>query len=432
MMNANWLLILLPIAAASGWFLSWLETRAKSSKQAGKAILPSSLMTGLNQLLSQEEDKALKTFLSLSQDQPDHPELQLTLGRLSRRKGEFERATYIHQSILDNAAYSDSIRELASYELAKDYYAAGLYDRAEELFLELKNNGQQLEGSVTNLLEIYQHEKDWLSAIELLNSKGIKELKRYSQIDLAHYYCEYSEELIELGDFKAALKYADQAEALTESSPRTIILLGKISAHTGRHEEAVSHWKKLQWHEPHYLGEVIGHVSNSYEILGKTGDFARFLKSTARINPDPRLISYLVEVLQNEEKPQSIKTFVKGYLRDKPTLGGIHQLMKNWLDTTNDKLDQDTVLIVESVSKLIANERNYACLECGFTADKHHWQCPACQQWEVVKPSYLLNTPLSNNPLSNNPLSKMTDMFEDVVAIPSPKLSEPEIKESMQ
>lgn len=413
-MNVNWLLLLLPLAAVGGWLFSWYEVRANRAKKQHLDAFSSSMMAGLNQLLSQEDDKALKTFLSISQAQADYPELQLTLGRLSRRKGEFERATTIHQSILDNAVYSNAIRELASYELAKDFYAAGLYDRAEEIFIELKNNAQHLQGAVKYLLEIYQHEKDWLSAIALLENQKIQALGVFKLSQLSHYYCEKAEEVCALGDYKGALVYAHQADSLGDGNPRTIILLGKISAHRGKHAAAVAQWKKLQWHEPHYLGEVIGHIGNSYEILGKTTEFNQFLKSAIRSSPDPRLIACLVESLKSADKPQSIKEFVQAYLSEKPTLGGVHQLMTNWLDLSNHKVDKDTALIVESISKLIANERNYACLECGFSADKHHWQCPACQQWEVIKPSHLLNTPLANAPFS-----PMTQLFTDARPKPS-------------
>ncbi len=411
-MNTNWLLILLPLAAVGGWLFSQVTLRGKLAKDKSvKQIVPTSFLTGLNQLLNQQDDQALKTFLTISQDQPELPELQLTLGRLSRRKGEFERATYIHQSILENNVYSDSTREMARYELAKDYYAAGLYDRAEELFLTLKNNSSQLAESIRYLLDIYQHEKDWLSAIDLLKQQS--ELEGDALLRLVHCYCERTEELIAKGEFRLASQCVNEASSLSGENPRIVTLLGKLAAHRGNHEEAVAFWKKLQWHEAHYLGEAIGHLNNSYEILGRRKEFIVFLKSAVRVNPDPRLISYLVDALKVADKAQSIKDFVKSYLHEKPTLGGIHQLMTNWLDLANHKLDQDTVLIVQSISKLIENERNYACLECGFSADKHHWQCPACQQWEVVKPSHLLNSPLSKLQLS-----KMPEVFGDVVDQP--------------
>ncbi len=404
-MNANLLLVLLPLAAGCGWIFSRIEAsrKLKSTQQANSAIVPSSYLKGLNQLLSNQDDQALKTFLTISQEQPEYPELQLTLGKLARNKGEFERAICIHQSIFESTVYDSAVRTMASYELAKDYFSAGLYDRAESLFSDLLHEGLHAQEAIKYLLEIYQREQDWLSAIALLedNASALELTQR--DVKLCHYYCQLAEGSYQSGDFKLAGRYAEHAVLVSDSNARTIILQGKIAASIGDHPTAIESWKKLQWQEPHYLGEVIGHLNNSYQILGKNREFLQFLKSAVRTNNDPRLLSCLVETMHISDRTSSIKQFVQGYLRENPTLGGVHQLMTNWLNLSNQKLDQDTVLLVQSISKLIENQRDYACLQCGYSAEKLHWQCPACQQWDVIKPSQLLNSPLPKQELTQIP-----------------------------
>lgn len=404
-MNANWLLVLLPIAAASGWVFSKLEQHRKDQKLCRPVTqtIPTSYLTGLNQLLSNQDDQALKTFLTICQEQPEYPELQMTLGRLARKKGEYNRATFIHQSIFESSAFNLPVRTMASYELAKDYFSAGLYDRAEGLFLDLLGDELHAHEAIKYLLEIYQYEQDWLSAIELLENNVVSSQLKNKNLKLCHYYCQLAESRLHAGDYKAAKQHAEQAELISGSNARTLTLQGMIAASTGSHATAIELWKKLQWQESHYLGEVIGHLNNSYEILGKKKEFLQFLKSAIRANNDPRLLTCLVESMHLDDRLSSVKQFVQDYLKESPTLGGVHQLMTNWLNLSNQKLGQDTVLLVQSISKLIENQRDYACLECGYSADKHHWQCPVCKQWEVIKPSQLLNSPLPKHELVQMP-----------------------------
>ena len=39
--------------------------------------------------------------------------------------------------------------------------------------------------------------------------------------------------------------------------------------------------------------------------------------------------------------------------------------------------------------QLLVRSANYRCVNCGFGARAHHWQCPSCKHWGSVKP--LLN-----------------------------------------
>ncbi len=427
-MNPIWLLLLLPLAAVSGWFLARRDDVSKGKDQDDHSkTVPSSYITGLNQLLNQQDDQALKTFLSLSKDQPEQVELQLTLGRLSRRKGEFERAILIHQSILDNQAYSSETQELAAYELAKNYYAAGLYDRAEKLFSDLESSAQHGDLARTYLLEIYQHEKDWHSAIEISQRFIRPESAKQHQHKAIHYHCELAAEHMAQGHFKQALEQVANAEKIDSNNPRTVILKGKVAAYRGRHQQAIDYWRQLQWHEPHYLGEVIGHLSNSYEVAGKEKELITFLKVVLKHNSDPRILSALIDVLKTSDKSHAVKHFLQEYLHNKPTLGGVHQLMVNWLALPDTKLSQDTAILVESIAKLIENQRNYACNACGFSADKLHWQCPACQQWDAVKPTNLLNSPLSKQSLAN--VSQELPVQEDFSYEPYAKPTQEKIKD---
>ena len=100
----------------------------------------------------------------------------MALGNLFRRRGEVERATRIHQNLVARSDLDDSLRALALFELAQDYFKAGLFDRAENLFQELQQVQEYREPASRFLLQIYDQEKEWQKAINVAEA-----LERFSR-----------------------------------------------------------------------------------------------------------------------------------------------------------------------------------------------------------------------------------------------------------
>ena len=130
------LLLLLPIAAASGW----LAARRSERKQQKACVGETGpvYFRGLNHLLNEEPDKAIDAFVEMLEVDSDTVETHLALGNLFRRRGEVERAIRIHQNLIARPALTREQRAQALLELGQDYMRAGLFDRAENLFRELK------------------------------------------------------------------------------------------------------------------------------------------------------------------------------------------------------------------------------------------------------------------------------------------------------
>lgn len=82
-------------------------------------------------------------------------EAHLTLGNLFRSRGEVERAIRIHQSLVESAALSFEQRLLATQQLGRDYMAAGVYDRAENMFQQLTDEVDFKQSALQSLLAIF-------------------------------------------------------------------------------------------------------------------------------------------------------------------------------------------------------------------------------------------------------------------------------------
>ncbi len=121
----------LGVQAARWWIGKYSSTDEAVNKEYFK---------GLNFLLNEEPDKAIEVFIKALEVDTETVELHLALGGLFRRKGQVDRATRIHQNLIARPSLTEEQRLQAIYELAQDYYKAGLLDRAEDLFSELKDS----------------------------------------------------------------------------------------------------------------------------------------------------------------------------------------------------------------------------------------------------------------------------------------------------
>lgn len=116
------LFLLLPVAAAYGWYMG--RRSAQQSKQDDASRLSRDYVTGVNFLLSNQQDKAVDLFLDMLKEDTGTVEAHLTLGNLFRSRGEVDRAIRIHQSLMESASLTYDQRLLAVQQLGRDYMAA--------------------------------------------------------------------------------------------------------------------------------------------------------------------------------------------------------------------------------------------------------------------------------------------------------------------
>ena len=111
-MNPTWLLLLLPLAAASGWYAA---LRGSRSPRTVRSDIPQAYIKSLNLLLNEQQDKALDVLISALETHEETVEIQLALGNLFRRRGEIERATQLHQNLIARSGLDPDQRLLALY-----------------------------------------------------------------------------------------------------------------------------------------------------------------------------------------------------------------------------------------------------------------------------------------------------------------------------
>ena len=167
MLNLLWLL--LPVAAAGGWFAA---QRTGARRSAAFWNYSSDFHAGLGALLDERRERPVELFTTLSDTDRDTADTHLALGRLFRRRGEMDRAILLHESLLEREELGGAVHADARYELARDYGSAGLLDRAESVLRELVRSGHRVDDAYESLLELHERERDWKRAIEVAVEAG--------------------------------------------------------------------------------------------------------------------------------------------------------------------------------------------------------------------------------------------------------------------
>ncbi len=91
-------LLLLPVAAASGWYAASRTNRRPGKNSASE--FNTEYFKGLNYLLNEQQDKAIEVFLRMAEVDKDTVETHFALGNLFRKRGEVDRAIRIHQNLI--------------------------------------------------------------------------------------------------------------------------------------------------------------------------------------------------------------------------------------------------------------------------------------------------------------------------------------------
>ncbi len=381
------LLLLLPLAAASGWVAA---KRSERGRERNLHAQGPAYFKGLNYLLNEQPDKAIDVFIQMLEVDSDTVETHLALGNLFRRRGEVERAIRIHQNLIARPALSRDHRAQALLELGKDYLRAGLLDRAENLFEELAESSLYQQQALRNLLVIYEREKEWEKCLQVsdrLESLTGEQLLK----ERAHYHCELAEKAQEIKDFALASKHLKKAQALDRTCARASILLGGMEQDAGDHRAAIRAFQRVAQQDSAYISEILSPLVNSYKRLDKGSELREYLEQIYKRNHGYPEALAMTEIIREREGDEAAVSFLTNHLQEHPNLEGLERLLKLPLKGDMGAASGILNMLRELMKKLLEEQHAYQCLSCGFSAKAMHWQCPSCHTWSSIKPAHALN-----------------------------------------
>lgn len=382
-----WWLLILPLFFTLGWIAARVDIKQLIAESTS---LPATYFKGLNLLIADQYHKAVDAFSEALHLNKDSLELHFVLGSLFRRTGETDRAIHLHLNLLENYELTDQQTTSIKVELAQDYFKAGLYDRAEELFLGLRNTRYD-QAALRHLLDIYVKEREWSQAIamatELERSSGVSYRK-----EVAQYYCELAANAMISQDWNAAKTHLAQALDANKNCVRANVLSGDIAAQQGDHPAAIAFWKRIEMQQPEYLGLVAQKMLKSYAALSADDTDARKglpagltqLHHYQEVYQLSSIMSVLYEATLQAEGAEKAAKLARTELIRKPSLKSLDQLLQ--ARAMLDDEQHDLQLMQQTVRNAIGDRAAYYCDQCGFRAKQYHWQCPACNAWESLPP----------------------------------------------
>ncbi len=378
------LFLLLPVAAAYGWYMG--RRSAQQTKQDEANRLSRDYVAGVNFLLSNQQDKAVDLFLEMLKEDTGTVEAHLTLGNLFRSRGEVDRAIRIHQTLMESASLTYEQRLLAVQQLGRDYMAAGLYDRAEEMFNQLVDETDFRISALQQLLQIYQATSEWQKAIDVAE-RLVKLGKDKQRVEIAHFYCELALQQMGNEDMDKAMALLRKGAAADRSSARVSIMMGRVYMAKGDYQKAVESLLRVIDQDKELVSETLEMLQTCYQQLDMVEEWVAFLRRCVEENTGAYAELMLADVVQEHEGSDTAQIYITRQLQRHPTMRVFHKLMDYHLNDAEEGRAKESLMVLrDMVGEQIRSKPRYRCQKCGFTAYTLYWHCPSCRAWSTIKP----------------------------------------------
>lgn len=366
-----------------GWF-SLSRRSASSTSHTPSGPISPEYLAGLNYIINEEPDKALEQFIKLLKVDSDTAETHLALGSLFRRRGEVTRAIHIHQNLIARPHLSAEIRNQALLALGKDYFQAGVYDRAEALFSQVMKNDPHSTASIRLLLNIYQHEQEWEKAINLA-----QRLQNRSEVamnrEIAHFHCEIAKNCWERSERERCYWHLRQATHTDPHCVRASLMQGDIAIQTGHYKAAIKSLQQVEHQEQKFTILALPHLIEAHDKLHTRAQLLQYLKGLYSRNPSNAMLRYLVQEIHCNEGALPAIAFIQEALHTHPSIQGLHTwlLLKKIVEPQTDEM---YVFIQDTLEKLTKSELLYQCEYCGISSKTLQWYCRGCSHWNSITP----------------------------------------------
>ncbi len=378
------LFLLLPIAAAYGWYMG--NRSAQQDKQKQSHQISRQYVTGLNLLLSDQSDKAVDHFIELLQVDNETIDTHLALGNLFRSRGEVDRAIRIHQNLISRSGLTIDQKNLALQQLAKDYMVSGLLDRAERIFEQLVDEPDHRESALQQLTSIYQQTREWHKAIECataLVKMGRKRMKN----SIAHFLCELAMQEKANGSESKSIQLFKRALNEDPKCVRASISLGKSYLETEDYKQTIHYMKMVLEQDIDFIGEVLPILAECYYHLGQEQELVEFLRQCIANKAGVSAELMLAQLVAQHEGVGTAQELLTRQLVKNPTMKGFYRLIDYHLAEAEEGRAKESLSTLKRlVGEQLKVKPHYRCRKCGFSTHSLYWHCPSCKGWGSIKP----------------------------------------------
>ncbi|MDC7692149.1 lipopolysaccharide assembly protein LapB [Vogesella indigofera] len=377
-----WWLLLFPAFFGLGWLAARVDMRAVL-KQARE--VPAGFYKGLDALVDDKTDVAARSLAEVARAHPQALEVQLSLGKLYRRRGENDRAIRLHQQVLELPDLSNEQKAQVRFELSQDFHKAGLVDRAEEILVKLLPSQTMGRAAREQLLSIYQQDRDWEKAVA--TARELRSDAHSFQHEVAQFFCELAQGALYQSDYDKARRYVQEAFAANRKCVRASILLGDIEVAVGQPEAGIAAWQAIEKQNYEYLAMVAERLFDAYESLGKAAEGIALLRGYQRTFSQLELTDLLYQKVATYEGEAKALEAVREAVHARPNLLGVYRLVEAQMDELSPEGRMDAEVARALIMKHAQRLTVHRCKRCNFRSRAFFWHCPACGEWESFTPN---------------------------------------------
>lgn len=378
------LFLLLPIAAAYGWYMG--NRSAQQDKQKHSHQISRQYVTGLNLLLSDQSDKAVDHFIELLQVDNETIDTHLALGNLFRSRGEVDRAIRIHQNLISRSSLTIDQKNLALQQLAKDYMVAGFLDRAEKIFEQLIEEPEHKEAALQQLVSIYQQTREWHKAIDYAYALVKLGRKRMHSV-IAHFWCELAMQEKAEGRDSKAIQYLKKALSEDPKCVCATISLGKLYLENDDYRHTIQYMQMVLEQDIDFIGEVLPTLAECYHHIGKEGELVKFLRECIINEAGVSAELMLAQLVAQHDGAGAAQELLTRQLVKNPTMKGFYRLIDyHLIEAEEGRAKESLSTLQKLVGEQLKVKPHYRCRKCGFSTHSLYWHCPSCKNWGSIKP----------------------------------------------
>lgn len=389
-MNSLSFYLLLLVAIIAGWILGRFSARSSGAVKNSSSDLFQDYFVGLNYLLNDEPDEAIDTFIKALEINSETVETHLALGALLRRRGKVDKAINVHQALLARPNLQRDFANSVRLQLALNYIAAGLLDRAERLAKEVLAEGSEAQWeALLQLITIYQTEKEWENAIA--SSAALLKNPRYKKDaavlgGAAHFCCELAEQHLHVRQDGQARAQIKRAFTFERKSVRAMLLLADLEQREGNYKAAIRELMRVRAARPEFIPQLLERLASCHERQGTEAEFKKQLETMVNEDGSTEAVLELAKRIAAQSGNAAARDFLKKHLERKPSLDALVELLSLQLDVLDEEVASNLESLLNLVQRQLQEASAYQCQHCGFDAKSFFWMCPSCKRWDKLGP----------------------------------------------
>ena len=378
------LALLLGLAAGKAWErykLSagrWIDRRR--ARESPRYLL------GLNLLVSNQLDLAIKELDTAAGFDADALEIQLILGNLYREKGQVTRAIQLHQQLLQRSKLTRKEQAYVLLCLGLDFKRGGFVDRALETLTEVLRIDGANQQALSNLQKLHEEQQQWQEACVIrqrLAALAEPAERRRHQAILAFLETRLGLQAMQRDDPAEAVSRYEAAIALDHRAVPAYLNLGDLQRGEGRMDEAVATWEKVVDVAPDRAYLILDRVEGASRGQEDAARFPALCRRLIDANPqDWRARLALGRHLADRGEPSAALDLLFESLVHNPHALAVHQVM--WQALAALRFDEPRVRrYMELTRGAVFYLDPHVCMRCRYRSTELLWQCPQCHEWNT-------------------------------------------------